>query len=98
MAGSLELYLGQDVLEGQNGALSPVRWSGFDRKLNAYQGEVINKSRIQEQFETKLSRCEAHPAELSLYDWGGIKEILHVMFTAFHEFDSEHILGSVNSE
>ena len=97
-AGSLELYLGKEVLEGFDGNLSPVQWTGFNSKLNAYQGEVLDKNGIQKRFEGKLSHCEAHQDELMLYDWDGIQAILDVMFTAFHEIDSEQILGSIDSE
>ena len=37
LAGSIELYLGVDVLADQEGALSPVQWTGYDQKIKGYQ-------------------------------------------------------------
>ena len=96
MAGSIELYLGQDVLKDRKGGLSPVQWKALDSKLRVWQGEVIDKKNIQEAFFRKLGQCEAHPETVERYDWEGIRAILTVMFTAFHEVDAKAILsGSI---
>ena len=93
MAGSIELYLGQDVLIDRKGELSPVQWTGYDRKIRAYQGETIDKKKIQKAFFRKLALCEDHPEKIERYDWDGIRAILKVMFTAFHEVDAKAILS-----
>lgn len=93
LAGSLELYLGEDVLRSTGQDLSPVQWRGYDHKLCRYHGEVLNKDRIQEEFERKLNRCEAHPEDIDAYDWEGIKAIINVMLTAFQEVDVERIFS-----
>ena len=95
LAGSLEIYLGQDVLKNSEGVLTPVQWLGYDQKLKCYQGVVLNKDNILKDFDEKLARCEARPEEIDSFDWEGIRAILNVMFTAFHEIDAEAILGGV---
>ena len=95
LAGSLEMYLGKDVLENTEGVLTPVQWSGYDGRTRAYQGVVVDKARILKDFYDKLARCEAHPEEIESYDWEGIRAILNVMFTAFHAVDAKTILASV---
>ena len=93
LAGSLELYLGRDVLADAEGVLSPVQWFGFDEKIRAYQGSVLNKSAIQRRFEQKLDLCEARVESISSLDWDGLKGIFEVLFTAFHEIDAQAGLG-----
>jgi hypothetical protein len=64
LAGSLELYLGRDVLT-VNGELLPVQWKGYDEKLGQYQGEVVGKAGIHERFKTKLSECQNDSAKVA---------------------------------
>ena len=85
LAGSLEMYLGKDVLEDEDGILTPVQWTGYSPKMNTYQGEVLGKGAIQEKFRQKLNACEARPENIEYYDWEGIRAIVDVMRTAFGE-------------
>ena len=87
LAGSLEVYLGKDVLEDEEGRLSPVQWTAYSRKMKAYQGEVIDKQNIQERFRRKLEACESNPDLIDSYDWQGVRGILDTMRTAFHQID-----------
>jgi hypothetical protein len=73
LAGSIELYLGVDVL-GTGKKRIPVRWTGFDRQLNCYQGEISEKSAIHERFRKKLQlaareRIEGNSA------WSDLREV-----------------------
>ena len=96
LAGSLEIYLGRDVLKGEDGQLTPVQWKGYSQKMKAYQGEVLNKRTIQNKFRKKLDRCEAHPEDIDSYDWQGIHEIIHTMRGAFNRMDLKAVLsGSI---
>lgn len=38
LAGSIEIYLGRDVLTGADGMLSPVQWRSYAEGVKAYQG------------------------------------------------------------
>lgn len=83
LAGSIELYLGTDVLYNDN-SFVPIQWKGYDAKLNQYQGELADKIGIQKRFKKKLDDCELHPERLSDYDWTGLEAIFDVVYTAFH--------------
>ena len=93
LAGSIELYLGQDVLRGEDGMFSPVQWAGYDRKLGAYQGEIVQKRKVFKRFMAKLACCEARPDQISHYDWEGIRAIIDSVRTAFHGIDAQAILN-----
>ena len=94
LAGSLELYLGRDVLADSNGELSPVLWTGYQRKLRSYQGELLDKQRILEDFKKKLAICEANQRQINSYDWEGVRAIIDAMRTAFHKVDKQAIVDS----
>lgn len=55
-SGSIELYLGRDSLTDREGNLFPIQWKGFNEKVNAYQGEVLNKHAIQVAFRSKYRK------------------------------------------
>ena len=93
LAGSLELYLGQDVLRDDEGMFSPVQWTGYDRRLGAYQGAILDKQRVLDRFSEKLAICEARPDQISHYDWEGIEAIIDTMRSAFHRTDAQAILS-----
>ena len=97
LAGGLELYLGRDVLLDSHGRLSPVQWSGYDHKLQRYQGAVLGKDRIFTQFINRLSRCDENPEEIDAYDWDGVKAIINTVLTAFHDVDAESLIEEVAS-
>ena len=84
LAGSIELYLGADVLYNDNNSYIPIQWKGYDAKLKQYQGELIDKVEIQKRFRKKLTDCELHHERLSNYDWTGLKAIFDIVCTAFH--------------
>jgi hypothetical protein len=62
MAGGIELYLGPSALHDGSGEFRPVRWTGYNRKLNRYQGEVEGKREIVETYIEHLAAC-ASPEE-----------------------------------
>lgn len=95
IAGSIELYLGTDVLSDETGALTPVQWTGFEAGLKRYQGEVLSKSAIQERFARRLQACREDPSLLAKTDWTGIRAILSVIVSAFKDADAHDILSSL---
>ena len=94
LAGSIEIYLGEDVLRKTNGNLSPVQWTGYDRKVHTYQGEIQDKKKVLDRFWDKLSSCESLPSQSSNHDWDGIRAIIDVMRGAFHLTDAVEILDN----
>ena len=95
LAGSIELYLGKDVLQNPNGELSPVQWTGYESKVGAYQGQLADKGNIIERFEQKIAICEKHPEKVNLFDWDGIRAILESMRSAFQRADADVILNDM---
>lgn len=93
LAGSLELYLGVDVLKDSHGEMPAVQWSSYDPKIGTYQGAVLDKRRVQDNFKKKLQLCERNPELIDSYDWGEIRAIIKVIITAFHKVDSKAILN-----
>lgn len=83
LAGSLELYLGDDVLRDSQGLLIPVQWKGYSMALRQYQGEVLEKSSILARFDMKLARCKNDPAAFQEAEWLGLRGILETIFFAF---------------
>jgi len=84
LACSIELYLGLDVLNDDKGTKVPIQWTGFDKGIARYQGEIINKNAIQNQFFKKLKVCEKDPTSIKDYDWSGIRSILTCIFNVFN--------------
>jgi hypothetical protein len=82
LAGSVELYLGSDVLRSPDGDLEPVRWTGYQAKIKQYQGEIKNKRAIQNAFRNKVDRARRNPAVVSRQDWSALELILRHLVDA----------------
>lgn len=52
-AGSIELYLGTNSLT-IDGKLSPIQWKGYMDNIDDYQGEVLNKRQVQDNFRAMV--------------------------------------------
>jgi hypothetical protein len=76
LAGSIELYLGEDVLTKEDGSLQPVQWTSFIQGMHEFQGEITNKSRIHDKFRAKYKRALDDPEAASQGDWNGLRSIL----------------------
>jgi hypothetical protein len=83
LAGSIELYLGQDVLRDGQDTLTPVQWKGYSETLKQYQGEVMRKTKLHSVFNEKVARCRADPDARKTTDWSGLSAILQEIFRAF---------------
>ena len=92
IAASIELYLGEDVLTNGEGQLSPVQWTGFDRGMNQYQGEVLGKPELHKRFRQKLERWDDHSGP----QWDSLRAVLQVISTAFDEQRGKVICGLPN--
>jgi hypothetical protein len=90
-AGSIELYLGADVLANEQGELAPVQWAGYEPSVGKYQGEVLFKDAIQKRFKQKLEACDTDRSLLQRSDWSGIRSILSAIVVAFHPLDNKLI-------
>lgn len=90
-AGSLELYLGEDVLTTDEG-LCRIQWTGYDKALRQYQGEVLDKTGIQLRFLEKLKKAKTSGESHDGPEWSGLRAVFQCVFTAFHELDRQRIL------
>jgi HEPN/Toprim N-terminal domain 1 len=77
LAGSIELYLGVDVLTEPDGTLSPVQWRSYSEGMKTYQGEVMHKTDIQKRFREKVRTAETDPEQVSNQDWTGLEAIIN---------------------
>lgn len=84
LACSIELYLGKDTLKSKDD-LIPVQWKGFDQALGKYQGEIIDKSIVQKNFQAKIDKCLEDRSKIKDYDWTEIDELLKTIFNAFND-------------
>lgn len=85
LAASLELYFGTDILKLNTPDVSRIQWKGYDQSLGRYQGEVLDKTRLQEAYRQKLSDCRANNALIPTLDWTGMDSIFRMIFAAFHK-------------
>ena len=76
LAGAIELYLGNDALLDDQGNYMPVQWTGYVSKLGKYQGELLDKSKIQDKFQDKLKAAKRDPSAIETQDWSDIKAII----------------------
>ena len=83
LAASIELYLGRDVLTGEDGNLRPVQWQSFNPGCGRYHGAVTGKNDIHKAFRAKAAAALQDPAAVSQQDWEGLRLILDVILTAF---------------
>jgi hypothetical protein len=96
LAGSIELYLGDEVLRKEDGSQIPVQWKGFVQSLQKYQGEIISKSDVQSKFMEKIKLCENDPSLIDRFDWTGIRAIINEMLAAFNKKDEAEILRIIS--
>jgi hypothetical protein len=85
LAGSLEMYLGSDVLLRMDGSRTPVQWRGYVEGVKAYQGELMDKAALQKKFASKLEECWGDPTAVNRYDWSGMRAIIGAIRSAFHD-------------
>ena len=82
LAGSIELYLGKDVLTGEDGTLYPVQWKSFIPGISRYQGEVVNKEKIHEVFRAKYTAAQKNRDRVEGQDWTGVCLIIDAIRSA----------------
>ena len=81
-AGSVELYLGKDVLARADGTLRPVQWKSFIPGMARYQGEVIEKELIHTSFREKYTMALENRACVQRQDWEGLRLVIDAIRAA----------------
>jgi hypothetical protein len=85
LAGSIEVYLGSDVLTHHSGHYYPVQWRSYVTGPNVYQGEVQNKAEVHEAFRRKIKAALHRPTGIVSGDWKDLRRIIDTILTAFDE-------------
>ena len=83
LAGSIEMYLGRDVLVLPDGTFNPVQWKTYIPGTRQYQGEITGKQALHDAYRVKIHRAESDPAIIARQDWSGIQAIFDLVFQAF---------------
>lgn len=83
LAVSVELFFGEDVLRLGGAALTPVQWKGYLSKVQRYQGEVMNKSALQDAFRRRARRA-LRDGIAENDDWSGMRAVVSSIQTAFY--------------
>jgi hypothetical protein len=82
LAGSIELYLGRDVLTRPDGTLRPVRWTSYVPGMDRYQGKVADKDAIHRAFRAKSKEARENPQHAEQQDWSGLDLIIDAICAA----------------
>jgi hypothetical protein len=85
LACSVELFFGRDVLQREDGTLSPIQWRGYVTALKQYQGEVLGKTDLQRRFLDKVARSREDSAYFAAADWSGMELIFSMLRKSFHD-------------
>ena len=83
LACSIELYLGKDVLE-KDGDLIPIQWKGYDSRISRYQGEILQKTEIQDRFRKKIVTCSQGSNNLQSTNWKELHQLFRHIFGIFN--------------
>ena len=89
LACGIELFLGAEVMTASDGGLVPVQWKGYDARLRRYQGELLAKGDVLDRFRAKLATCESDPSRIGEYDWHGLRLVIDMLRSSFHEEDTK---------
>lgn len=78
---SIEMFLGKNNIQDENGKLRPVIWSSYVPGVQLYQGEIRGKAEIASSFVRSLS----DPSLCESQDWSGVDRLLRTIFFAFRD-------------
>jgi hypothetical protein len=88
LAGSIEMYLGRDILTLPDGTLRPVQWRSYIPGARQYQGEITNKQVLHDAYHAKIRSAETDPSNIAQQDWSSIHAIFDLVFRAFRSADA----------
>lgn len=91
-AASIELYLGEDVIRGDDGQLIPIQWKAFEPSVKRYQGEIVDKRGCLKRFSEKLDRLNGGTGERDGPTWRDLLAITDSILFAFTNADSDELV------
>ena len=68
LAGSIELYLGERALQGDDGEPIPIQWKGYIASVDRYHGELVDKRLPVERFERLTKALEEGKTDVGEWD------------------------------
>ncbi|MBT6688129.1 MAG: hypothetical protein HN704_04905 [Bacteroidetes bacterium] len=80
LAGSIEMYLGQDCLI-ENGEFIPIQWTGYMDSIDKYQGVILKKEEIQKLFRKKAK--EFDKSSFNINNWKELISIIELINNAW---------------
>jgi hypothetical protein len=83
LAGSIEMYLGRDILTLPDKTFRPVQWTTYIPGARQYQGEITSKQALHNAYRAKIRNAETNPSSVAQQDWSGIHAIFEVVLQAF---------------
>lgn len=89
MACSIELFMGRNLLT-ENNSFIPIQWTGYSKKLNKYQGEILYKSKVNEKFREVIKKVERDGVSNVNHDWEPLKYLWENIFNIFN-YDKDKI-------
>jgi hypothetical protein len=96
IAGSIEMYLGHNALfDDTSQTYYPIQWKGYDAGQEQYQGEVIEKDIIQQNYFEILGICEKDSNQISNYDFDDIHLILENLFNVFSKYEQKSMIEEI---
>jgi len=78
----IELYFGRDVLV-RDGGMIPVKWKGFEDRVQRYQGEIQEKDSLKMAFLQKVKTAKSSGLKPPPGDWDEMRELLEAIFDTF---------------
>lgn len=78
IAGSIEMYLGKDILKEKEGFI-PVEINS----QNTLHGVVKYKDNLQKKYYKKIKKCNSKTSSIDDYNWDEMKLLLREIFEAF---------------
>ena len=91
-AASIELYLGEDVIRGDDGQLIPIQWKAFEPSVKRYQGEIVDKRGCLKRFSEKFERLNGGTGERDGSAWQDLLAITDSILFAFTNADSDELI------
>ncbi len=80
---SLEFFVGRDILQETNGHLPLVQWTGYKNRVQLHQGELLQKSAIQERYRAFAKQATHDPGLVAAHDWSSMEVLWHAIIHAF---------------
>lgn len=60
----------------------PVLWKGYEDKMKAYQGEILNKKGVENKFMEKIKRI-SRGEDIKSEEWYECEMLLEQIFNSF---------------